>query len=147
MNDLTKNIVLWVVIAIVLMSVFNNFGPSGTPTQTVDYSDFIHEVQQGRVQRVEIEDHIVEGTRLDGSNFITHTPPDDPKMLDDLLSNNVVVKVKSPGQQSLLMQIFISWFPMLLLIGVWIFFMRQMQGWRWRAWCHVIRQEQGTPAG
>jgi cell division protease FtsH len=128
LNDLTKNLVLWVVIAIVLMSVFNNFGPSGTPTQTVDYSDFIHEVQQGRVQGVEIEDHIVEGTRLDGSNFITHTPPDDPKMLDDLLSNNVVVKVKSPGQQSLLMQIFISWFPMLLLIGVWIFFMRQMQG-------------------
>ena len=128
MNDLTKNLVLWVVIAIVLMSVFNTFGPSGTPTQTVDYSDFIHEVQQGRIQRVEIEDHIVEGTRLDGSSFITHTPPEDPKMLDDLLSNNVVVKVKSPGQQSLLMQIFISWFPMLLLIGVWIFFMRQMQG-------------------
>ncbi len=128
MNDLTKNIVLWVVIAIVLMSVFNNFGPSGTPTQTVDYSDFIHEVQQGRIQKVEIEDHMVEGTRIDGSSFITHTPPEDPKMLDDLLSNNVVVKVKSPGQQSLLMQIFISWFPMLLLIGVWIFFMRQMQG-------------------
>jgi len=128
LNDLTKNLVLWVVIAIVLMSVFNNFGPSGTPTQTVDYSDFIHEVQQGRIQKVEIEDHIVEGTRIDGSSFITHTPPEDPKMLDDLLSNNVVVKVKSPGQQSLLMQIFISWFPMLLLIGVWIFFMRQMQG-------------------
>ena len=128
MNDLTKNIVLWVVIAIVLMSVFNNFGPSGTPTPTVDYSDFIHEVQQGRIQKVEIEDHMVEGTRIDGSSFITHTPPEDPKMLDDLLSNNVVVKVKSPGQQSLLMQIFISWFPMLLLIGVWIFFMRQMQG-------------------
>ena len=128
MNDLTKNLVLWVVIAIVLMSVFNNFGPKGTNTQTVDYSDFIHEVQQGRIQRVEIEDHVVEGVRLDGSNFVTHTPPEDPKMLDDLLSNNVVVKVKSPGQQSLLMQIFISWFPMLLLIGVWIFFMRQMQG-------------------
>jgi cell division protease FtsH len=111
LNDLTKNL-----------------PSSGTTTQTVDYSDFIHEVQQGRIQRVEIEDHIVEGTRLDGSIFITHTPPDDPKMLDDLLSNNVVVKVKSPGQQSLLMQIFISWFPMLLLIGVWIFFMRQMQG-------------------
>jgi cell division protease FtsH len=128
LNDLTKNLVLWVVIAIVLMSVFNNFGPKGTNTQTVDYSDFIHEVQQGRIQRVEIEDHVVEGVRLDGSNFVTHTPPEDPKMLDDLLSNNVVVKVKSPGQQSLLMQIFISWFPMLLLIGVWIFFMRQMQG-------------------
>ena len=128
MNDLTKNLVLWVVIAIVLMSVFNNFGPKGTSAQTVDYSDFINEVQQGRVQKVEIEDHMVEGLRIDGTSFVTHTPPDDPKMLDDLLSNNVVVKVKSPGQQSLLMQIFISWFPMLLLIGVWIFFMRQMQG-------------------
>ena len=128
LNDLTKNIVLWVVIAIVLMSVFNNFGPQGTSTPTVDYSDFINEVQQGRVQKVEIEDHTVEGVRLDGTGFITHTPPDDPKMLDDLLSNNVVVKVRSPGENSLLMQIFISWFPMLLLIGVWIFFMRQMQG-------------------
>jgi len=128
LNELTKNLILWVVIAIVLMSVFNNFGPKGPNTQTIDYSEFINEVQQGRVQRVEIEDHVVDGVRLDGSTFKTHTPPEDPKMLDDLLSNNVVVKVKTPGQQSLLMQIFISWFPMLLLIGVWIFFMRQMQG-------------------
>ncbi len=128
MNDLVKNMILWVVIAVVLMSVFNNFGPSRTTTQTVTYSDFIAEVQQGNVRRVEIEDHTVEGTRVDGSQFITQTPPEDPKMLDDLLSNRVEVNVKSPGQQSLLMQIFISWFPMLLLIGVWIFFMRQMQG-------------------
>jgi cell division protease FtsH len=120
--------ILWVVIAVVLMSVFNNFGPSRTTTQTVTYSDFIAEVQQGNVRHVEIEDHTVEGTRVDGSQFVTQTPPEDPKMLDDLLSNNVEVNVKSPNQQSLLMQIFISWFPMLLLIGVWIFFMRQMQG-------------------
>jgi len=117
-----------VVIAVVLMSVFNNFGPSKSSSQTITYSDFIAEVQQGLVKRVEIEDHQLEGVRADGSRFITHTPPEDPKMLDDLLSNNVEVNVKAPGQQSLLMQIFISWFPMLLLIGVWIFFMRQMQG-------------------
>ena len=128
MNDLAKNLILWVVIAIVLMSVFNNFGPTTSTTQTINYSDFINEVQQGRVQRVEIEGHTVEGTRIDGSNFKTQTPPEDPKMVDDLLSSKVEVKVKSPDQQSLLMQIFISWFPMLLLIGVWIFFMRQMQG-------------------
>ena len=128
MSDLVKNMILWVVIAVVLMSVFNNFGPSRTTTQTITYSDFIAEVQQGNVRRVEIEDHTVEGTRVDGSQFVTQTPPDDPKMLDDLLSNRVEVNVKSPDQQSLLMQIFISWFPMLLLIGVWIFFMRQMQG-------------------
>jgi cell division protease FtsH len=128
LNDLAKNLILWVVIAVVLMSVFNNFGPTRTSTQTITYSDFITEVQQGMVKRVDIEGHSVEGLRADGSRFQTQTPPDDPKMVDDLLSNNVEVNVKAPNQQSLLMQIFISWFPMLLLIGVWIFFMRQMQG-------------------
>ncbi len=128
MNDMAKNIILWVVIAVVLMSVFNNFGPSTGTTPTVNYSDFVTEVQNGLVASVEIEGHMLEGVRTDGSKFITHTPPEDPKMLDDLLSNNVDIKVKAPDQQSLLMQVFISWFPMLLLIGVWIFFMRQMQG-------------------
>jgi cell division protease FtsH len=128
LNDLAKNLMLWVVIAIVLMTVFNNFGPKTTASQSIDYSDFINEVQQGRVQRVEIEEHTVKGTRLDGSKFITKTPPDDPKMVDDLLSNKVEVKVNEPNEHGLLMTIFINWFPMLLLIGVWIFFMRQMQG-------------------
>ena len=128
MNDLAKNLILWLVIAIVLMSVFNNFGPKTSNTQTISYSDFIAEVQQGQVQRVDIEDHTVDGLRADGTRFTVQTPPEDPKMVDDLLNSNVEVNVKSPNQQSLLMQIFISWFPMLLLIGVWIFFMRQMQG-------------------
>jgi len=128
LNDLAKNLILWLVIAIVLMSVFNNFGPKTSNTQTISYSDFITEVQQGQVQRVDIEDHTVEGLRADGTRFTVQTPPEDPKMVDDLLNSNVEVNVKSPNQQSLLMQIFISWFPMLLLIGVWIFFMRQMQG-------------------
>jgi len=135
LNDLAKNLMLWVVIAIVLMTVFNNFGPKTSASQSIDYSDFINEVQQGRVQRVEIEEHTVKGTRIDGSKFITKTPPDDPKMVpddpkmvDDLLSNKVEVKVNEPNEHGLLMTIFINWFPMLLLIGVWIFFMRQMQG-------------------
>ena len=128
MNDLAKNLMLWVVIAIVLMTVFNNFGPKTSGSQTINYSDFINEVQQGRVQGVEIEDHTVKGTRTDGSKFITKTPPEDPKMVDDLLSNKVEVKVNEPNEHGLLMTIFINWFPMLLLIGVWIFFMRQMQG-------------------
>ncbi|MDX1698423.1 MAG: ATP-dependent metallopeptidase FtsH/Yme1/Tma family protein, partial [Thiohalobacterales bacterium] len=115
MNDLAKNLILWVVIAIVLMSVFNNFGPTRTGSQTITYSEFITEVQTGLVKRVDIEGHSVEGLRADGSRFQTQTPPDDPKMVDDLLSNNVAVNVKAPNQQSLLMQIFISWFPMLLL--------------------------------
>jgi len=128
LNDLAKNLMLWVVIAVVLMTVFNNFGPKDTASQSINYSDFINEVQQGRVQRVEIEEHTVKGTRIDGSKFTTMTPPDDPKMVDDLLSNKVDVKVNEPNQHGLLMTIFINWFPMLLLIGVWIFFMRQMQG-------------------
>lgn len=128
MNDLAKNLMLWVVIAVVLMTVFNNFGPKNTASQSINYSDFINEVQQGRVQRVEIEEHTVKGTRTDGTKFTTMTPPDDPKMVDDLLANQVDVKVNEPTQHGLLMTIFINWFPMLLLIGVWIFFMRQMQG-------------------
>ncbi|MCG6899186.1 MAG: ATP-dependent zinc metalloprotease FtsH [Gammaproteobacteria bacterium] len=119
---------LWVVIAVVLMTVFNNFGPKTTGSQSINYSDFINEVQQGRVKQVEIEEHTVKGTRMDGTRFATITPPDDPKMVDDLLSNNVEVKVTGPSEHGLLMTIFINWFPMLLLIGVWIFFMRQMQG-------------------
>ena len=128
MNDLAKNLVLWIVIALVLMTVFNNFGPRTPNRQSVDYSDFIGEVQQGQVQRVEIEGHTVKGVRVDGTQFTTQTPPDDPKMVDDLLNNKVEVKVVEPNQHGLLMTIFINWFPMLLLIGVWIFFMRQMQG-------------------
>ncbi|HSG10677.1 MAG TPA: ATP-dependent zinc metalloprotease FtsH [Gammaproteobacteria bacterium] len=128
MNDLAKNLVLWIVIALVLMTVFNNFGPRTPSRQSVDYSDFIGEVQQGQVQRVEIEGHTVKGVRVDGTQFTTQTPPDDPKMVDDLLNNKVEVKVVEPNQHGLLMTIFINWFPMLLLIGVWIFFMRQMQG-------------------
>jgi cell division protease FtsH len=128
LNDLAKNLILWVVIAIVLMTVFNNFGPTNSGSQSVNYSDFINEVQQGQIRQVEIEGHTVDGLRSDGTRFVVQTPPDDPKMLDDLLGNNVEVKVVEPNQHGLLMTIFINWFPMLLLIGVWIFFMRQMQG-------------------
>ncbi len=127
MNDMAKNLILWVVIAIVLMSVFNNFGPPASHTQSIDYSDFIAAVKQGSVQRVVIDDRTVQGEHTDGTKFTTYTP-NDPQMINDLLAHNVEVKAKEPAQQSLLMQIFISWFPMLLLIGVWIFFMRQMQG-------------------
>jgi len=128
LNDLAKNLMLWVVIAIVLMTVFNNFGPKTSGSQSINYSEFIKEVQQGQVQAVVIEEHTVKGTRTDGSSFTTMTPPEDPKMVDDLLSNKVEVKVREPTEHGILMTIFINWFPMLLLIGVWIFFMRQMQG-------------------
>lgn len=127
MNDMAKNLLLWIVIALVLMMVFNNFGPRAPMTQVVDYSQFINDVQQGRIQKVEIDEHTIHGTRQDNDHFVTYDPGD-PGLIGDLLKHNVVIDTRAPEQQSLLVQIFISWFPMLLLFGILIFFMRQMQG-------------------
>ena len=129
MNDMAKNLILWVVIALVLMSVFQNFGQRRTTPTSMEYSTFYREVAQGRVERVEIEGRQITGQLQTGDHFTTYSPESDNRALvGHLLDNAVVIKAKPPEQQGLLMQIFISWFPMLLLIGVWIFFMRQMQG-------------------
>jgi cell division protease FtsH len=126
---MAKNLILWVVIALVLMSVFNNFGPRRMATQQVEYSEFITDVKQGKVQKVVIEGRTIHGILHSGNRFTTYSPETDNRaLIGDMLDNGVVIDAKPPEQQSLLMQIFISWFPMLLLIGVWIFFMRQMQG-------------------
>ena len=127
MNDMAKNLILWVVIAVVLMSVFNNFGPPSPRANSLSYSDFIAQVKEGNVARVTIQGRTLHGEMAGGERFTTYTP-DDPQLLNDLLGNGVAVVAKPPEEQGLLTQIFISWFPMLLLIGVWIFFMRQMQG-------------------
>ena len=124
---MAKNLLLWLVIAIVLMSVFNNFGPPRQSADIIAYSDFIAEVKSGQVSQVTIQERTIHGQKVGGERFTTYAP-DDPRMIDDLLANNVRVVAKPREEQSLLTQIFISWFPMLLLIGVWIFFMRQMQG-------------------
>jgi len=122
-----KNILLWMVIASVLMSVFNSFGPREGGEQSMEYSQFITEVRQGRVSRVDIDGQRLRGTSGSGKEFVTYDPGD-RGLIKDLLENGVAFDAKPPEQDGLLMQIFISWFPMLLLIGVWIFFMRQMQG-------------------
>ncbi len=127
MSDLSKNLILWVVIAIVLVSVFNNFGPQPNATKPMEYSSFISAVKEGAVTKVEIMGRTVHGVTASGERFTTYTP-DDPGLIADLLNNGVVIDAKPPEQQGLLMQVFISWFPMLLLIAVWVFFMRQMQG-------------------
>ncbi len=124
---MTKNVILWIVVAMVLMAVFNNFGPRQGADRTVDYSYFIAQVRQGMVEKVVIDGNTVRGETSSGDKFVTYAP-DDPRMVDDLIQNSVGIQVAPPQKQSLLMQVFISWFPMLLLIGVWIFFMRQMQG-------------------
>ncbi|HLF97851.1 MAG TPA: ATP-dependent zinc metalloprotease FtsH [Methylococcaceae bacterium] len=122
-----KNILLWVVVAVLLMSVFNNFGPRRSAETGMAYSQFINSVKSGQVQQVMIDGQVIKGRMSSGETFTTFSP-NDPHLIDDLLANNVEVKTQPPESQSLFMQILISWFPMLLLIGVWVFFMRQMQG-------------------
>ncbi len=126
---MAKNLILWVVIALVLMSVFQSFGPQRTNTQQVEYSRFIADVKQGVVQKVVLEGRNIKAILQGGEQVRTYVPETDNRaLIGDLLENGVIIDARPPEQQSLLMQIFISWFPMLLLIGVWIFFMRQMQG-------------------
>jgi len=127
LNDLAKNLLLWIVIAIVLISVFNNFTPPRAPAKTMEYSEFVRNVKDGVVSKVLIEGRSIHGRTTNNENFTTYSPGD-PKLVDDLLNHGVAIEAKPPEQQGLLMQVFISWFPMLLLIAVWIFFMRQMQG-------------------
>lgn len=130
MSDMAKNLILWLVIAVVLMSVFNSFSPGTAANNTVSYDKFIAQVNNGNIRKADIsieEREIVAQTRS-GETFKTVIPWNDNQLLNDLLENNVEVVGKPVEQQSMLTSILISWFPMLLLIGVWIFFMRQMQG-------------------
>ncbi|MCF6236312.1 MAG: ATP-dependent zinc metalloprotease FtsH [Gammaproteobacteria bacterium] len=124
---MVKNLILWVVIAVVLMAVFNSFSPPQESTQSMPYSQFIHSVERGEVAQVLIEGRKISGLTQTGERFVTYSPGD-PGLVGDLLKGGVEIKAQAAENQSMLMQIFISWFPMLLLIGVWIFFMRQMQG-------------------
>ncbi|MHB1085781.1 MAG: ATP-dependent zinc metalloprotease FtsH [Thiobacillus sp.] len=127
MNNLSKNIAIWLIIAVVLMTVFNQFGTQRTTQTQLPYSQFIEEVRQQQISKVVIEGNVLKGERSDGQRFTSYAPSD-PWMVSDLLKNGVSVEAKPEEQPSFLMSLFISWFPMLLLIGVWIFFMRQMQG-------------------
>ncbi len=124
-----KNVLLWVVIAVVLMSVFNNFGSrTGQNNAALSYSQFIDAVKSGQVQNVILDDENgIKGQLQSGERFTSYAP-NDPHLIDDLLASGVEIKAQAATEESMLMQIFISWFPMLLLIGVWVFFMRQMQG-------------------
>ena len=127
MSDMAKNLILWVVIAIVLMSVFNNFTATQSAPKTVAYSDFIEQVRDGQVKEVTVQGRTIEGVTEGGDRFTTYSPGDDG-LVGDLLNNNVEIKASPPEKQSVLMQILINWFPLFILIGLWIFFMRQMQG-------------------
>jgi len=128
---MTKNIVLWVIIAIVLMTVFNSFTAQKSKVPQMDYSEFMENVQSGNIKSVMISENptstIISGQTLSGARFNT-TAPRDIFMISDLLAAKIQVKAKKAEEPSILWQILINWFPLFILIGLWIFFMRQMQG-------------------
>jgi cell division protease FtsH len=127
-NNLAKNIAIWVIIAVILMTVFQQFGVRQASQTTIAYSDFIQQVKEGQIKQAVIEGNVIRGMSEGGRPYVTYAPPGDIWLTSDLLKSNVKIEVKPEQQQSVLMSIFISWVPMLLLIGVWVFFMRQMQG-------------------
>lgn len=128
MNNMAKNMLLWLAIAAVLLSVFNNFGTQGQKEQ-LGYSAFIQEVQNNRLSKVVVDGLTISAERTDGSSFETIRPMvEDPKLMDDLLAHNVVVEGKQPEQQSVWTQLLVASFPILLILAVFMFFMRQMQG-------------------
>ena len=127
MNNIFKNIAIWLAIAMVLMAIFNLTGVKNSADNQIVYSQFIQQVKDGRISKVQIDGKVLHGTTQDGKKFNSYAPVD-PWMVSDLLKNNVTVEAKPEEEQSFLMSLFVSWFPMILLVGVWVFFMRQMQG-------------------
>ncbi|WP_035053328.1 ATP-dependent zinc metalloprotease FtsH [Andreprevotia chitinilytica] len=132
MNNLGKNIAIWLIIGLVLMTVFRQFSQPTETTNRVAYSQFMADVEADKIASIEMEGNLfsgqmIRGKRTDKSEFTT-LAPFDFRMVDTLIKHNVNFTVKPPESPSYLKEILISWFPMLLLIGVWIFFMRQMQG-------------------
>jgi cell division protease FtsH len=127
LNNMLKNLVIWLVIGLVLMTVFNQFNNRQTAQAPMEYSQFLEEVKSGRISKVTIEGRQLKAQTVDGKR-VTSYSPGDIWLVSDLLKYGVKIEAKPEEEPSLLMNIFVSWFPMLLLIGVWIFFMRQMQG-------------------
>ena len=131
MNNFGRNLALWVIVALLLVALFNLFQPSGggrVGAQQVAYSDFLNEVNAGHVREVSIQGRTLTGSLSDGRTFQTYTP-EDPSLVSRLTEKNIrVVARPEDNDVNPLLHYLMSWFPMLLLIGVWIFFMRQMQG-------------------
>ncbi|MDB9952404.1 ATP-dependent zinc metalloprotease FtsH [Porticoccaceae bacterium] len=128
MNDLAKNLIVWLILAAILLSVFNSFTPQ-PEDKGVDYSEFIQDVQNERVASVAIDGLIISGERRDGTSFRTVRPNvQDPGLMDDLINNNVKVVGKEPETPSLISQLLVAAFPILLILAIFVFFMRQMQG-------------------
>ena len=125
---MARNLVLWLVIAAVLLTVFNNFSVE-TQSQQINYSQFVEEVNRDQIRRVIIDGQSIVATRANGDVYETVRPSvQDPRLMDDLLQHNVVVEGRKPEQQSVWMQLLVAAFPVLIILAIFMFFMRQMQG-------------------
>lgn len=128
MNNALKNILLWLVIVVAIIAIFNNFGPQKANAEKQTYSQFLAAIDRGDITSVEVENRNITATKKDNTKIATYMPLEDQGLLNKLVAKNIEVKGNPPEEQGLLMHIFINWFPMIILIGFWLFFMRQMQG-------------------
>lgn len=131
MNNITKNLILWSVIGIILLTVFSNLGPNYSNQKKITYSQFIEKLQNGDVKQITIDKQSIEGVTKNDESFSTYAPTvlDQYTIDEDWIGkSNIIIKGKQPEQQSILIHIFISWFPIIIFIAIWIFFMRQLQG-------------------
>ena len=129
MNKLFKNAMVWIVIAVVLLTVFQSFTPNSIRQQTLDYTSFIELVKTGNVSEVVFEDNMIKAKRINGDRFITYNPEtDNTALIGELTKSGVRISASPPKGQGIFVSLLINSFPVILLIAVWIYFMRQMQG-------------------
>jgi cell division protease FtsH len=131
MNDLVKNLLTWAIIAVVLMSIFNHYASVSNTPDPLTYSQFLENVRNGTVAQVHVESsqsgNRISGRSVNGKDFSTFGPPD-PKLVDELVENKVELTAEPPAERSVIVELILNITPVLLLIGLWVYFMRQMQG-------------------
>ncbi len=127
LNQFTRNLILWGIISLLMVALFNAFSAPQAPQTQMDYSAFLKNVDEGKISEVTLQGRKIIGKTLEGISFQSYAP-EDPQLVPQLVEKNVVVKAEPPEEASWLTTVLVSWLPMLIIIGVWIFFMRQMQG-------------------
>jgi cell division protease FtsH len=127
LNQFYKNLALWLVIGLIIIGLVNVFQQPIAPQSEIIYSEFLERANKGLITEVVIQGDSISGKNMDGTSFTSIAPPNDPELIKILREKGIRFSVVPPEQTSWYMSILISWFPMLLLLGIWIFFMRQMQ--------------------
>jgi len=131
LNDMLKNVITWGIILLVLLSVFNHYGSVGSTPDELTYSDFLNNVRNGTIAEVTIsstaEGNTITGRDVNGKEFKSFGMPD-PRLVDDLVEHKVEITAQPPEQRSVILDLLINIIPVLLLVGLWVYFMRQMQG-------------------